>query len=97
MKRILNVETDTVSEVELTIEEQAEFDSAQAEEAAGADARAAAQVRKDRNYKLSTTDWTASTDVTMTAEIKTYRQALRDLPTHANFPDLAEADWPDSP
>ena len=70
MKRILNVETDTVSEVELTIEEQAEFDSAQAEEAAGADDRAAAQVRKDRNYKLSTTDWTASmSDVTMTADM----------------------------
>lgn len=97
MKRILNVETDTVSEVELTIEEQAEFDSAQAEEAAGADDRAAAQVRKDRNYKLSTTDWTASTDVTMTAEMTAYRQALRDITAHESFPNLQDSDWPVSP
>ena len=92
MKRILNVETNTVSEVELTTEEQAEFDSAQAEEAARADDRAAAQVRKDRDAKLSETDWTALSDVTMTAEMATYRQELRDIPEQEGFPN--NVIWP---
>lgn len=29
--------------------------------------------------------------------IKTYRQALRDITTHANWPDLADSDWPTKP
>jgi hypothetical protein len=27
----------------------------------------------------------------------TYRQALRDLPSHTNWPNLADADWPTKP
>jgi len=27
----------------------------------------------------------------------TYRQALRDLPTHENWPNLEDADWPTKP
>ncbi len=38
-------------------------------------------MRTERNRLLAETDWTASTDVTMSAEMTTYRQALRDLPT----------------
>ena len=30
----------------------------------------------------------------MTDKMKKYRQALRDLPTHENWPDLQESDWP---
>jgi len=33
----------------------------------------------------------------MTAEQTAYRQALRDITTHANWPDLGEADWPTKP
>lgn len=33
----------------------------------------------------------AGTDATA---IKTYRQALRDITTHANWPNLADSDWP---
>ena len=29
--------------------------------------------------------------------IKTYRQALRDITTHANWPNLADSDWPNKP
>ncbi len=56
-----------------------------------------AAVRKTRNEKLAETDWTGMSDVTMAADMATYRQALRDITTHANFPDLEEADWPEAP
>lgn len=29
--------------------------------------------------------------------IKAYRQALRDITTHANWPNLADSDWPTKP
>ena len=53
----------------------------QAEEKAwndGALDRALAQLRKDRNNLLAKTDWTSSSDLTMSAEMKEYRQKLRD-------------------
>ena len=39
-----------------------------------------AEIRTKRNELLAETDWTAMSDVTMTTEMTTYRQALRDLP-----------------
>ena len=61
------------------------------------DAKAAASVRTTRDAKLAETDWTALTDVTMAAEMAAYRQALRDITVHANFPNLTETDWPTKP
>jgi hypothetical protein len=61
------------------------------------DADAAANVRTTRDAKLAETDWTGMSDVTMNAEMTTYRQALRDITTHANFPNLADEDWPTAP
>ncbi len=61
------------------------------------DADAAASVRTQRDAKLAETDWTALTDVTMAAEMATYRQALRDITKHANFPNLQDTDWPETP
>jgi len=55
----------------------------------------AAAERTKRDSLLAATDWTASTDITMTAEMTTYRQALRDVPSQAGFPDTI--DWPTSP
>ena len=81
--------------VPFTPEEEAEWDVQQAEYLAGADDRAAAEVRTERDAKLSATDWTASTDVTMTAEMTTYRQALRDVPAQAGFPTTIT--WPEAP
>jgi len=31
------------------------------------------------------------------AEITAYRQALRDITDHANFPNLQDTDWPETP
>jgi hypothetical protein len=61
------------------------------------DATTATNNRSTRDSKLAETDWTAMSDVTMADNMKTYRQALRDLPTHKNWPDLEDADWPTAP
>ena len=53
--------------------------------------------RTKRDGLLAGTDWMALSDVTMTADMTTYRQALRDITTHANWPNLDEADWPVKP
>ena len=61
------------------------------------DNEAAERVRSERDRLLAETDWTGLSDVTMSAEMTTYRQALRDITTHANFPHLNEEDWPTAP
>jgi hypothetical protein len=47
----------------------------------------AANARSKRDKLLAATDWTASTDVLMTAEMAAYRSALRDVPAQAGFPE----------
>jgi len=64
---------------------------------ASLDAATADNHRNTRNNLLAETDWTAMSDVTMADNMKTYRQALRDLPTHKNWPNLEDADWPTKP
>ena len=61
------------------------------------DDRVAEANRAKRNTLLAETDYFALTDVTMDAPMTTYRQSLRDLPSHANWPNLDEADWPTKP
>lgn len=56
-----------------------------------------ANVRRKRDALLVDTDWMALSDVAMSPEMATYRQSLRDITNHANFPYLAEADWPVKP
>ena len=55
----------------------------------------------ERNSLLKASDWTQLSDVSLSddkiAEWKTYRQALRDLPTHAKWPNLESGDWPTLP
>jgi|TARA_B100001093_G_C26826027_1_gene1014036 hypothetical protein len=53
--------------------------------------------RNRRNMFLSATDWWATSDRTMTAAQKTYRQALRDITEHSNWPNLLDNDWPTKP
>ena len=60
-------------------------------------AEAEAAVRSKRDSLLAETDWTGLSDVTMSADMTTYRQALRDITAHANFPNLADSDWPTKP
>jgi len=50
--------------------------------------------RSKRDLLLRQTDHYGLSDLTMTDKMKKYRQALRDLPTHENWPDLEESDWP---
>ena len=61
------------------------------------DAATAERNRKTRDDKLAETDFYALTDVTLTAEMTTYRQALRDITAHANWPNLNDDDWPAKP
>ena len=61
------------------------------------DANTAAGHRATRDAKLAETDFYALSDVTMSSAMTTYRQALRDLPTHDNWPNLEDADWPTKP
>tara|TARA_B100001057_G_scaffold265187_1_gene265415 strand:- start:806 stop:1306 length:501 start_codon:yes stop_codon:yes gene_type:complete len=61
------------------------------------DANTATANRATRDAKLAETDFYALSDVTMSSEMTTYRQALRDLPTHSNWPNLEDADWPTKP
>jgi len=58
-----------------------------------ADAEAAVRNRRDR--LLAETDWMALSDVTMSSEMTTYRQALRDIPSQAGFP--FSVTWPTKP
>ena len=56
----------------------------------------AAQVRAERNTKLSASDWTQLADSTADkAAWATYRQALRDITAQAGFPWTI--DWPAQP
>ena len=59
-------------------------------------------LRLERDEKLAETDWWAVSDLTMSNDRKTYRQALRDLPSSAdpkldsdNF--LTNVTWPTKP
>ena len=61
------------------------------------DANTATANRATRDVKLAETDFYALSDVTMSSEMTTYRQALRDLPDHNNWPNLEEDDWPTKP
>jgi hypothetical protein len=62
------------------------------------DADAAKSVRSRRDGLLVDTDFYALSDVTMADDMKTYRQALRDITGHSNFPsDLTDSDWPTKP
>ena len=61
------------------------------------DTNAAQSNRSQRNNLLQETDWWAVSDRTMTSAQSTYRAALRDLPTHSNWPNLEDNDWPTKP
>ena len=63
------------------------------------------ELRRQRDAKLAETDWTALSDVTMADNMKTYRQALRDLPASDDGKDaslasdgsLENVKWPQKP
>ena len=65
--------------IQLTAEEEAQRDQEEADWEAGAFDRAMANLRQNRNRKLAETDFYALSDVTMSDEMKDYRQQLRDI------------------
>ncbi len=52
-------------------------------------------LREERDRLLAETDWWASSDLTMTTEQTTYRQALRDITKTAT--SLDDVTWPEKP
>ena len=61
-------------------------------------------LRLERDKRLASCDWRASSDLTISDSWKTYRQALRDLPASASPSlnsngdlDLTSVTWPTEP
>ena len=72
--KLVNGET-----IQLTAEEEAQRDAEEQAWNDGAFDRAIASLRQDRNRLLAETDFYALSDVTMSDEMKQYRQDLRDI------------------
>ena len=84
--------------VQLTAAEDTARDNEEAAWAAGEDARALAGMREDRNRRLAETDWYGVSDLTMSADMTTYRQALRDIPAgKTTKAHVDAATWPTKP
>ena len=82
--------------VPFTAEEEAEWNAMEAEYAAGANDRAAAEIRTERDAKLTESDWTQVADAPVDKTAwATYRQSLRDVPSQSGFPN--EVTWPTEP
>ena len=58
-------------------------------------AKVAATAREKRDALLTTTDFYALSDVTMSSAMATYRTALRNVPAQSDFP--ATISWPTAP
>jgi urease accessory protein UreH len=82
--------------IPFTAEEEIEWAAQQAAWFAGADSRKAAEIRLERNAKLTASDWTQIADATVDKTAwATYRQALRNIPAQSGFPNTVV--WPDAP
>ena len=86
------------NQVQFTAEEETAADNAETAYANAAPARALARLRDKRNRLLKETDFYGNSDVTMSDDMKTYRQALRDLPAGKDTVEKCEnATWPTKP
>ena len=84
--------------VQFTAEEETARDAEEKAWADGAVARAQADLRSKRNRLLAETDYYALSDVTMSDNMKTYRQNLRDMPAGKDTVDKCNnATWPTKP
>jgi len=64
----------------------------------GAFDRAMADLRNKRNNLLAETDWYANSDVTMSDDMRTYRQNLRDITSGlTTVEDVNSVTWPTKP
>ena len=86
------------NQVQFTAEEETARDAEEKAWADGALARAQARLRRERNQKLAETDFYALSDVTMSSDMQTYRQNLRDLPSGKDTVEKCEnVTWPTKP
>ena len=86
------------NQVQFTAEEETARDAEEAAWANAAPARALARLRERRNRLLAETDFYGNSDVTMSDDMRTYRQALRDLPSGKDTVEKCEnATWPTKP
>ena len=84
--------------IQFTAAEETARDAEEAAWADGALARAQADLRAKRNRLLAETDFYALSDVTMSDDMKTYRQNLRDLPAGKDTVEKCQnATWPTKP
>ena len=70
--------------IKLTAEENAQRDAEEKAWSDGAYDRAMISLREKRNNLLKETDYYALSDVTMSNDMKTYRQQLRDITNGVN-------------
>ena len=84
--------------VQFTAEEEAAKDAESATWKAGRFDREIARLREKRNGLLAETDFYALSDVTMSDDMTTYSQALRDLPAGKDTVNkVNNATWPTKP
>ena len=84
--------------VQFTAEEEAARDAEEQAWEDGALARAQARLREERNRSLAATAFYALSDVTMSDDMKTYRQNLRDLPDGKDTVEKCDnVTWPTKP
>ena len=86
------------NKVQFTAEEETARDAEEKAWADGAVGSAQANLRSRRNILLAETDFYALSDVTMSNDMKTYRQNLRDLPAGKDTVEKCDnATWPTKP
>ena len=84
--------------IQFTAAEETARDAEEAAWADGALARAQADLRAKRNRLLAETDFYALSDVTMSSDMATYRENLRDLPAGKDTVDKCNnATFPTKP
>jgi len=81
--------------IPFTAEEETARDAEEKAVADEAPAREMERIRNHRNGLLSETDWTGTSDLTMSDEMKTYRQRLRDIPENNTI--YKDVDWGTKP
>jgi hypothetical protein len=86
------------TKVQFTADEETARDAEEQAWADAAPARALADLRTKRNRLLVETDYLALSDSTLSDDMKTYRQNLRDLPAGKDTVAKCEgATWPTKP
>ena len=84
--------------VDLTAEEITEFETKESEYNADSANRAIGNLRFERNIRLAETDFYALSDVTMSSDMTTYRQELRDITNGVDTVTKINAiTWPTKP